>query len=91
MSQKRGMQFLDTMLKTIRSLPAFIKLYEILNDFIVIASLLLSLTMIHNLLHWTPLSHPYKDLFQCVHESVFMVNYLLFAWKSILRFVRTEE
>lgn len=58
---------------------------HIVEDFLLTAVLLLSLIGIHSLLRLADVRPEFKELFETIHEWVFMANYLLLALKGIVR------
>lgn len=59
--------------------------YEIFLDFILVAFLLLTLSLIHIYTNTIHVSEWFKEVFSKVHEAVVMGNYLMLAYKSLVR------
>ncbi len=58
---------------------------NILEDFVLTALMLLCLSGIAHFIRTLDFNDDFKELFERVHEVVFMMNYLLLALRSLVR------
>ncbi len=65
-----------------------ITLWYVLEDTVLIAALLISITSVHFVLERSHVSDGGKGMFSRTHEMVFYATYLLLAGKTMLRIFR---